>query len=341
MNPFLKLGIRRDGSVTGPLSRGPGIQNLAVNHCRWLLLVLLAVSLWGCSWLRKTDHESDARTRQLIEIAQHAEDKGDLKRAAEVLKRAAQENPTDPHVHRKLGRILLTQGNAAAALELLQFAAAKNPDDPSDHLELARALRALKRDDEAEKAVNDSLALEPDFVEALVFKADLVERQHRLDLALETYYRVLAIKPNHVDAQVRIAAIQLASGKAGQAAVLLRSVCGSSATTEEEKANALSALGMSYGKQRRWGDAVVGLYEANQIRGNTTADDWYRLAYARFRNGDARGAWQDLEVAVSRQSDHPPSLAMATVLQSRTQRLPRRLPHRRYSMASVPTPAGW
>lgn len=205
---------------------------------------------------------------------------------------------------------LLDSGDAAGAAEVLEEAIAAHPDEIDARLQLARVLQGLRRLDEADEEASAVLAAAPQNVEALLLRAEIAAVDGRPDKALERYHRVLAASPGNVPAQLRIAQLEMAAAHPERAAPLLRSVCQSTQTSPEQRADAMWTLGLAYGLERRWSDAAAALAAAAPHRPRMTADDWYQLAYARNLAGDAEGAASDLQQALQREPGHRGAAAM-------------------------------
>jgi tetratricopeptide (TPR) repeat protein len=289
---------------------------MQANCGRWLAVVLLCGLATGCSLVRSVWRDQTLESQRLAEEARQAENRGDLEQAGNLLSRAIRTNPEDAEVHRQLGLLLLSQGRTAAAVEHLRTAVAQTPDDAQGNVQLAQVLVRQGRYAEAARPLNAALLLDPDHVEALLLEASLAERRNQRPLALETYHRVLRSDPGNVEANLRIAAIQLDSEHAERASPLLRSVCQSLQATAPQQAEARWSLGIAYSRQQRWNDAVSSLSAAAGNRDHMNADDWYRLAYARYQTGDLTGAWRDLSSALRQQPDHASAQAMASAVRS-------------------------
>lgn len=89
--------------------------------------------------------------------------------------------------------------------------ASGNPLSVSGSLRLAKARLALadRKLDEALAILNDILAQDPRFIEALYLKAQLLSTQGRLEEALKVYGQILAAKPNEIMAHLAIVEIKL------------------------------------------------------------------------------------------------------------------------------------
>ena len=231
-----------------------------------------------------------------------------------LFEEALEETPNDPHLHRELARLLLCQQQFHAAVEHLEQAVEHNPDDVEANVELAKLYIEHQLPQAAVERLDSALQNDPKHTTALLLRAKLAEHLHDPQTAIETYHRLLCCDPNHVEARVRIARLQLEENQPNLAAPLLRSVCQCSRANCNEIADARWSLGVAYGQERRWPDAVEALSCAAEYREPMSADDWYRLAYARTQLEDWKGARQDLGRALHLNPRHENAQAMLGVL---------------------------
>ena len=305
-----------------------------------LPLSVLCALLAGCSWLERWTGNPVADARRFWERARTAAENGEVEKAGWFLEHAVRANPEDSSMQLELARFLVEQGSSRAAAEHLRDAIRQNPDDPNVYVELARIEASAGRYTWAERALDRALELHSGHLEALLLKAEIAENQGDEQTALKLYHRVLAGDPNNMVAAGRAAEIQLSAGQPERAAPLLRSICQRQDATLEQRAEALWKLGICYGQQQRWADAVAALTEALPHRREMTADDWYRLAYARYRSGDLEGASSDLQMAIRIQPNHPDAAAMARTVQRSGSRGGIDA-GRIERTAMLPTPDGW
>lgn len=310
-----------------------------IQNCRRLLALLLCFALAGCSWLRGALNRHTVEAQRLTREAQLAQESGDLERAAMLLSKAIEENPEDSEVRRRLGDVLLANGQKAEAVVQFREALAMSPDDAAGQARLARLLFELDQPDNAEDAVKAALAIEPKNTTALLLKSELADRKHNDSIAMETCHQVLANEPDNAEAQLRIAAILLRSSKPERAASLLRQVCQNSKATEEQVIQAKWSLGIAYGQQKRWDEAADAISVVLDRRPNATADEWYRLAYANYFAGDVDAAARDIARALKQQPDHIDSQALASALNVDTGQSP--IAMAGYRSSSLPKPVGW
>ena len=283
-------------------------------------------------------------SNKLLEEARLAQSQGELQRAEQLLLQAAEKNPQAPEICRQHAEVLLAAGQIEAAIQKLSQAATLNPDDSRAYTELAELLYLEKRYAEASRPLNAALRLDPVNIPALMLEAKLEEQRQRFELALETYHRILKVDPNNIDAKLRIAALQAYWRKPEKAAPLLRTVLQNPEATLEQRAEASWILGMTYGRDRRWVDAVESLSQAVEHKAKMTADDWYRLAYAAYRSHNVGTLQQALRRSLQTDRQHANTFAMARVLNLGPANLPtanQDVIQVGHADKKIPIPAGW
>jgi tetratricopeptide (TPR) repeat protein len=306
-----------------------------------LVLLLVCGLAGGCTWARKLTSRSAGQARELADLAQQAQERGESEEALDLLNEAVQKNPDDAEIHRQIARILLGQGDDDTAVTHLRRAVACNPDDTQCHVQLAGVLFRAGRQEAAEAAVNAALETDPENIEALMLRADLAEHLGQDSVALGTYHQILSCDPGNIEAKLRAATIQVTAEKPKRAAPLLRSLCQCADATPQQLADAEWALGIAYGQEARWVDAADSLLAALPRRKQATADDWYRLAYSRYRAGDLQRARENLLTALSLSPEHQNALAMASVLNSRDSDAARAVVLAAMPASAIPPPPGW
>ncbi len=109
-------------------------------------------------------------------------------------------DPHDADAWAGRGEMLLLLGRAQPALESLDRASALRPATADLHMNRGVALRALGRLDEALAAQDRALAAGPSGAEAWSNRGNVLQDLGRLEDALASHDRALALKPGHVDA---------------------------------------------------------------------------------------------------------------------------------------------
>ncbi|MGE3317513.1 MAG: tetratricopeptide repeat protein [Planctomycetaceae bacterium] len=327
-----------------PIRRRPA--EVRASHRHGVVLVLLIVcSLSGCAWVRGIVSDPKVESHRLTERAREAADSENFDRAAELLERAGKLTPDDPDVHRELAKTLLAQGKRRDAIEALSHAVENDPDDMTSRVELARLLIDEDLPELAAEPLNRAIEIDPHNVDALLLRAKLSEQSGKQDVALETYHRVLSCDGEQVDARLALARLQASTGKWERATPLLRAICECPRSTPEQKANAKWSLGIAYGRNQLWQDAAKELTESAEVRTDLTADDWYRLAYARMNAEDLEGAWMAMAKALQKNQRHEPALAMSAYFQNNgwgdSRTMPRPIVAASFTATGLSAPEGW
>lgn len=316
----------------------------APQFLRAFILLVLA-SLSGCAWVRGVVADPSAESHRLTERAREAADEANYTRAKELLHRAGKLTPDDPDVHRELARTLLAQGQRRDAIEALSHAIENDPDDMTSRVQLARLLIDEGLPELAAEPLDRAIEIDARNVDALLLKAKLSEQVGKQDVALETYHRVLSCDGEQVDARLALARLQVSTGKWERATPLLRAICECPRSTPEQKANAKWTLGIAYGRDQLWREAAEELSESAEVRTGLSADDWYRLAYARLNAEDFEGAWMAMVKALQTNQQHEPALAMSAFFQNNgwgdSRTMPRPIVAASFTTTGLAAPEGW
>jgi predicted O-linked N-acetylglucosamine transferase (SPINDLY family) len=99
-----------------------------------------------------------------------------------------------------LGLITYQAGRHETAIELIGRAIQQNGNNPSYYISCGLALQGLKRLDEAVASYDRALALKPDYAEALLNRGLALEELKHFYEALESHDRALALKPDYAEA---------------------------------------------------------------------------------------------------------------------------------------------
>ena len=315
---------------------------------RMRCFVLLAVSLatlTGCARLRNLLADPVEESRSLTQRAKDAADARNYDSARDFLARASRLTPDDPEVHRQQARVLIQLGNRRAAIGALQRAVAKDQADVPSRVQLAQMLYEDGRPDDAAAPLREALELDPAHTDGLLLRAKLAEQTGKSELAMETYHRVLGCDGEQAEAKLQLARLQTTAGRSERAAPLLRSICECPRSTPAQRAEAHWSLGMIYGREQRWSDAAGELTAAAEIRKELPAEDWYRVAYARYRADDHEGAMRAMSGCLRQNSQHDGALVMSATLQAlgstETAAAPRSIIPAQFAVSSLPAPEGW
>jgi arylsulfatase A-like enzyme/Tfp pilus assembly protein PilF len=135
-----------------------------------------------------------------IDVAKHAQDRGDLPLALSLFEEAFRALPDHPDVVGYLGTARLAAGDLAGAVEAFEQVRTLRPEDPRVPLYLANI--ALLRDDEpeAKRLIDEALRIDPGFLPPLLNHARWLAERGRRAEAIEVAESALRRRPG--DAQV-------------------------------------------------------------------------------------------------------------------------------------------
>ncbi len=153
----------------------------------------------------------------------HRDEEG-LARAREALDRSRKTRPTLGFEHYVRGQALVVAGERRKGLAALDVVA--QLEGPSARLALTRfaALRAEGRNQEALEAANLARRLAPLDTRVMVIRAATLEVQGDRDEAVAEYRRALDRDPSEERVAIKLAELQIAGGKPGDALGTLRDV---------------------------------------------------------------------------------------------------------------------
>lgn len=256
----------------------------SVHFCSKIAFALwCATTVSGCAWYGYGDTKKESLAQQLTERAHRSEARGNLAEATESLQKAAQVDPTDAAARWELARLQRTAGDTQAAIETLRKVVELTPDDSAAWLELGELLFEQGEYVSASRSFETALQYDPLLIPAMLRQAELEELRGYDEQALELYHRILSIDENHVLSMLRIARIQMLRNQSVRATLILRSACFCRGATSEQIGEARKLLGIAYGQQERWEDAVESLSIAARIEREPSTEQLYYLAYAQYR----------------------------------------------------------
>ncbi len=156
--------------------------------------------------------------------------------------------------------------------------------------------------------------LDPTNIRALLLKGELEELAGLNPAAIETYHRVLQVDPYSVVSRLKLAALQIKQGESNRATPILRPICHNTAATIDQRAEAQWLLGVAYGAEHRWSDSVASLELALKNRTTTSADDWYRMAYACLQANEMEKVYQAVTQSLALNPVHTESNRLSSYL---------------------------
>jgi tetratricopeptide (TPR) repeat protein len=210
---------------------------------------------------------------QQVRHAMRALDAGDVAGAELAVFAAAAFAPTHPEVLRWAAQVMLRQGRLAAAGEQLRLALEQRPDDPE--LLLARAALAFQCDQHAvaHASLRDAAAAAVDADTHLRVAAEC-DRQGFTDDALRAADRALALQPQSIAALLQRGRCQHALGDSAEASATFRSVL---ARRPDSAAAWFSLVDQ---KTARLDAAELAALAQAEARGAANVDDRMLLAFA-------------------------------------------------------------
>ena len=94
----------------------------------------------------------------------------------------------------------------------------------------------------------------------------------------------------------------------------MRTVVESDRISVPEQARAHWALGLIYGRDRRWAESAAQLSAAAALRPELSADETYQIAYAWWEAGDREKAQEYVSRTLAASPQHADALALAAAL---------------------------
>jgi tetratricopeptide (TPR) repeat protein len=270
--------------------------------------------LAGCQWASGTASRDQGDVERLQELARSAEEQRRWSDAVQLLSRAADQQPRNSQLHRRLAEAHLHDGNVAAAKRVLPKAVAAAADDADEQAQLARLALGTGDDAMAARLARRALELDASQIDALLVQANLAEKAGDSTAAAAVYHRILQVEPNQQQAKLQLATYEVENNRPEQAAALLRAVCNCPLTAADKKSAARWKLGQAYAKAGRWNDAARELRIGLADRSRATSDEWYQLAWALHRGRRNREAAEVLQRLLKRNPYHEPSKALLATL---------------------------
>ncbi|MES2792460.1 MAG: tetratricopeptide repeat protein [Planctomycetota bacterium] len=269
----------------------------------------------GCAWWREA-RDTLSHSQGLYKRALESELQGEPAEAVRLLRDSIVTNPNDPELRWELARVLLDQGDTTEALKELRYLVKHFPDDSRAYMSLARTLLERGRADDAARLADLAIDLDSRCTEALLLRGQISEVRGDVDLARETYHRILLELPENAEVRLRLGRIELEDGDPRIAAALLRETLADVPLTPEQASQTQWLLGQAYAKQERWGEAVAALSIGLPHHQQATAEQRYELAYACLQIGDHDRARQQLEMVLHKAPEHAPAKEMLAQLSS-------------------------
>ncbi len=181
----------------------------------------------GCVGARLRREKAEEMTaaaseRQELRVAATAAiDRGDYVQARADLVRWAARSARSAEPHFLLGKVLQLQDDLPEAEASYRRALAIEPQYVGALIGLGQVDARLDRPEAALRRFETAIEVDPRQPEAHFARGRVLERLGRADDALDAYFRTLELNPASAPAMVRVAALQLGQGQPDQALVRL------------------------------------------------------------------------------------------------------------------------
>lgn len=300
---------------------------------------LLCGGLAGCAWFDAVTADRRGDAQRLAESARLAEIEGNSVQAESLLAEAADIRPDDAELHRHLARLAWQRQDFSAVEESCQRVVELAPDDVEGWRQLGEARARLGDQEGALEAVRRALQFDPHDSRSVLLQSRLADQRGDDTIALEACHRVLRGDPENIEARIRLAEIHLRESRPDRAAPLLRGICDDPEVDPESRSTAAWDLGLAYGRLNRWRDSAQALEQALAGRPETTADQWFHLAYAQLQAGRTEAANAALDESIRRDPGHRHAHALHATLETGPSGAISTAVHA--EPAALTPPAGW
>ena len=190
--------------------------------------------------------------------------RGQRTQAASVMRRALAQRPDDALYHNTLGSILADAGEFDQAIVELRRACELQADFAAAWYNLGIVLVRCVRYAEADAALRQAVVLDPGNADARAQLADTLKVRGRNDAAVAEYRRILAARPSAGMAWWGIANIKTVRLDAADVEALRAALRDPRASDDDRIAMGF-ALGKALDDQRRFGESLDALAQANAI----------------------------------------------------------------------------
>lgn len=215
------------------------------------------------------DHLNDGRLWLLC--GQLAERQGQIQRAIECYEEAARRNGRSAcEANERLAAIYIVTSDLPRARDRLQWLVDARPEEFAVRVELAGVLLLLGHHDDAIRAYQDAILLEPDNWEARTDLASQLEQQERFEEALAEVRQVLQGRPDFADIHLRAARLCARLGRLDEAA----DYADQALALNPRYLEAIVLKGMLLSEQKQAEAAVAAFHRAIEV------NEQYVLAYA-------------------------------------------------------------
>lgn len=164
----------------------------------------------------------DARSLEIIKMAQQYFDTGDLERAETTLIEAVTVDPKNPYLHLLAGRVAMERGNLERSYSRLQTAIELDPKLPDPHYYQGIVLQRWRRFDRALEQYQAAFDLVPDSVPYLLAVSEMYVATNQIDRAIELTESKLVYFENSSAIRLAMGQLYIANQRYSEAASMFR-----------------------------------------------------------------------------------------------------------------------
>ncbi len=187
-------------------------ENLEANIRVGTILLERSKTQEGMVYLEKARKKAPDNVQVMIALAKGYAVAGRSDEAVELLTAAKKKRPSDPAIRRQLFVLYKQKGQGQQALdEIKQLLAIKR--DNETLLLYAQLLKQSGELAEAENAIEDILATDPENIDALMLLASIHRKNKKYEAAIDVYKEINLIDPKNVEAINGQAEIHLVQNK--------------------------------------------------------------------------------------------------------------------------------
>lgn len=136
----------------------------------------------------------------------------DIKAAKTVFNQMLEKEPENPRANAYLGKIEAENENYRAAVKYIEIAIKNDSQNYDYWLDYGNYLRYLGKFDDATKAWETAIKIDPDYFLAYAYLAGIYDERNMFDKALENYHMVIKTNPKYFYAYEETAILEYHSG---------------------------------------------------------------------------------------------------------------------------------
>lgn len=275
--------------------------------------MLAALGLSGCASLRqKIVPDSVAACRDFQREGVAALERGDDRRAHEMLVKAVSASPTDVDARRQLAEVLWEEGRTDEAIDHIEAAIELDESHGPTVVRAGEMLLAVGRTDEAGQLAERALTLDHTTAGPWALRGRVYRRQGDAGRALADLQRALQYAPQSHDVLLDVAELHYQAGRAQRSLTTLHFLLDRYPQAEQPQ-RALWLEGLAYQAVDRPRAAAASLLAAS-TRGEPHPELLYQLAKVEAALGRPAAATSAAQQALALDSEHAESRALLASL---------------------------